>query len=221
VSDAVHERLREQILSGRLRAGDALPAERALSEQFEVNRHAVREAIKRLQQAGLVQVAQGGATRVCDWSASGGLELLADLGSLSGGGARQEVLRAMAEMRSCIGADAARLCARRAEASLREDIRELAAAVGRPGSYDERLVRYESLWEQILAGAQNVAYRLSFNTLVDARHGHGVDPRLYAAELDDARAVQRLADAVAAGDEAAAERRARALLDRALEAVSR
>ncbi|UUY06381.1 winged helix-turn-helix domain-containing protein [Svornostia abyssi] len=39
--------------------GDPLPSERVLAEQFGINRHAVREAIKRLQQAGLVVVSQG------------------------------------------------------------------------------------------------------------------------------------------------------------------
>ena len=39
------EQIKAQILNGQLRAGDQLPTERALSEQFGVSRTAVREAI--------------------------------------------------------------------------------------------------------------------------------------------------------------------------------
>src|SRR5690242_20217974 len=78
-SSAVHHRLREQILSGELAPGDRVPSERTLSEELGVNRHAVREALKRLQQAGLVRIAQGGATRVRDWRRTAGLEVMLDL----------------------------------------------------------------------------------------------------------------------------------------------
>ena len=63
-SDTIHADLREAILLGALAPGDAVPSERELVRAPGVNRHAVREAVKRLQQARLVQVSQGGATRV-------------------------------------------------------------------------------------------------------------------------------------------------------------
>src|SRR5256885_1262003 len=79
VFEPVHERLRGDILAGRLAPGDSVPSERALAEEFGVGRHAVREALKRLEQAGLVRISQGGATRVLDWRDTGGLEVLLDL----------------------------------------------------------------------------------------------------------------------------------------------
>src|SRR4051812_37741445 len=54
---------------------DPLARRRSALRGFAVNGHAVREAFKRLQQAGLVQVAQGGATRVLDWRRSAELDL--------------------------------------------------------------------------------------------------------------------------------------------------
>lgn len=218
-SDAVHDRLRGQILSGRLVPGDALPSERALAERHGVNRHAVREALKRLQQAGLVRVSHGGATRVLDWRATGGLELLADLGSLGGASERRELIRSVAEIRASVGADAARLCALRADDGLRGELRALGEAPPEP-SYEERLERYERLWELIVEGSRNLAYRLALNSLVGARHGRGVDPGIYAAEVDDARAVAELARAAAGRDPRRAERTARRLLDRTLAAVA-
>lgn len=128
-SDVVHEQLRQEILGGRLEPGAAVPSERVLAERFGVNRHAVREALKRLEQAGLVQISQGGPTRVLDWREHGGLEVLLDLIDDPGELPPEELLRAVLELRACIGTDAARRCAVRAPVAARERIRSLAAAV--------------------------------------------------------------------------------------------
>src|SRR3954451_21288730 len=46
--------LRERITSGDLRKGDRLPSESALAEQAGVSRSTVREALRTLEQAGLI-----------------------------------------------------------------------------------------------------------------------------------------------------------------------
>ena len=79
VSDEVFAELRDAILTGRFQPGDTLPPERELAASFAVNRHAVREALKRLQEAGFVQIVHGGATTVLDVRSSAGLDLLAHL----------------------------------------------------------------------------------------------------------------------------------------------
>ena len=204
-SDAVHDRLRAQILDGSLAPGDPLPSERTLSEDFGVNRHAVREAVKRLEQAGLVRVTHGGATRVLDWREHGGLDLIQDLGPA--------LWPAAAEMRVTIGADAARLCARHSpDAGLRDLVEQQAG--GR--TFAARLDAYERMWARIVGGSRNVAYRLAFNSLVAARHADGFDATVYAAEVDDAAAAGRLAAAIEAGESDAAEAIAKALLQRSL-----
>lgn len=69
-SNKVFERIASQIeksiLSGELRSGDRLPTERALSEQFQVSRTAVREAMKSLAQKGLIDMRPGRGTIVID-----------------------------------------------------------------------------------------------------------------------------------------------------------
>lgn len=52
--NAVTEALRGQIESGNFKPGDWLPAERTLAEDLGVDRHAVRMAISRLVESGLV-----------------------------------------------------------------------------------------------------------------------------------------------------------------------
>lgn len=66
-SERVHAALRDEILGGALAPGAAVPSERALAKRFGVHRQSVREALKRLEQAGLVRISHGGATRVLDW----------------------------------------------------------------------------------------------------------------------------------------------------------
>ena len=220
-SEAVHDKLRRAILSGAYADDDALPSERELSAKHRVNRHAVREAIKRLQQSGLVQVTHGGATRVLDWRATGGLELLTDFA-----GADEKIeplLRSMAEMRASLGADAARLCAERADEAARAEIRRLGDALRDPAEhrrYQHRFEAYEALWSRIVEGSGNLAYRLAFNSLVAARHDGGVDRLAFASEVDDGAAGRALAEAVAAGDPGRAEALARDLLDRTVRAFA-
>lgn len=216
VSDVVHEQLRQEILGGRLAPGAAVPSERVLAEQLGVNRHAVREALKRLEQAGLVQISQGGPTRVLDWRERGGLEVLLDLIDDPGELPPEELLRAVLELRACIGADASRRCAVRASADARERIAALAAEVAAArapgGAGDETaLATYDELWREIVVGAGNLAYRLALNSLLGALASF---PQLAIALVpDDPDRLHALGAALAAGDPAAAEAAARALLE--------
>jgi DNA-binding FadR family transcriptional regulator len=51
----VFEAIEKQILSGRLGAGDQLPTETDLAEQFGLARHTVREGLRLLEDSGLVR----------------------------------------------------------------------------------------------------------------------------------------------------------------------
>ncbi|TDO52568.1 DNA-binding FadR family transcriptional regulator [Kribbella sp. VKM Ac-2527] len=53
------ERLKEKILGGEIEPGRKLPAESSLMAEYAVSRTVVREAISRLQAAGLVETFQG------------------------------------------------------------------------------------------------------------------------------------------------------------------
>jgi len=62
--EEVEQRLQSEIASGRLKAGDAMPSERALMQHFGVGRPAIREALASLQRKGLVRIGAGERTRV-------------------------------------------------------------------------------------------------------------------------------------------------------------
>ncbi len=58
------DQIQSAILEGRLKPGDKLPPQRALMEMFETSRSSIREALRVLEQKGLIEVklgVQGGA----------------------------------------------------------------------------------------------------------------------------------------------------------------
>ncbi|HEY9109064.1 MAG TPA: FadR/GntR family transcriptional regulator [Roseateles sp.] len=58
------ERFGDRIRTGQLQAGDKLPTEAAIMEEFDVSRTVVREAISKLQASGLVETRHGIGTFV-------------------------------------------------------------------------------------------------------------------------------------------------------------
>lgn len=64
VADSIIGQIEELILSGALKGGARLPAERDLAEQMAVSRPKVREAIKELEARNLVKVRHGDGTFV-------------------------------------------------------------------------------------------------------------------------------------------------------------
>lgn len=62
--DYVVEQLKEGIISGTYKPGDQLPPEASLCEMFSVSRITVREALKKLNMMGLVDIRQGRGTFV-------------------------------------------------------------------------------------------------------------------------------------------------------------
>jgi len=62
--EKIVQQIEESILKGELSEGSQLPAERDLAKQFGVSRTAVREAIKALQEMGLVDAFPGRGTFV-------------------------------------------------------------------------------------------------------------------------------------------------------------
>ena len=111
----VVDRLTADMREGQLRAGDKLPTEAAIMAGFGVSRTVVREAISRLQAAGLVETRHGVGTFVRAASAPPALQVSAEqLGTL------REVI-ALLELRISVETEAAALAAlRRSPEHLRE-----------------------------------------------------------------------------------------------------
>src|SRR4051794_17398846 len=112
--DDVVEQLREAILSGRVRRGDRLPAERDLCAEFGVGRPTLREALRSLEAVGMIEVRPGkggGSYAVTPSEATVG-EALAALVNLRGAS-----LEDLAEFRVDFEGENAAWAARRGDAS--------------------------------------------------------------------------------------------------------
>src|SRR6476661_7011499 len=188
VSDEVFAELRDAVLTGRFAPGDSLPPERELAASFAVNRHAVREALQRLQLAGFVRVVHGGGTTVLDVRSTAGLDLLAHL-ARSGDGLDPMILRDGLEMRRCIGVEASRLAATRATESARTSVVAAAAAYGCPDIVDALLAgdRADLLPHAPLAEAIATGDAAEAARLADAILTQAVD--VWASLTDDGRTL--------------------------------
>src|SRR5947209_9808864 len=117
VAEEIVQQLRSLILRGHYATGDKLPPERKLAEELGVNRASLREAIKSLEQMGLVKTRQGDGTRVLDFMQTAGVELVSHLVIGSGDGSPSlEVLEDVLEFRRIFAKDVARLAAHKATA---------------------------------------------------------------------------------------------------------
>lgn len=216
--DAVFDQLADQILSSKLAAGQPLPSERELAKAFGVNRGAVREALKRLSQAGLIEQRQGGGTTVLDFRHSASLDLLPRMLFSSAGEPNLGVARSILEMRAALAPDIARLCAARIDDARLPRLFELVEAM-RSAAEPEDLDRLQTLnlelWDALVAGSDNIAYRLAFNTL---RHTYErIREALVVALADELRQVEScaaLVEAVAEHQPEHAEALARELIER-------
>jgi GntR family transcriptional repressor for pyruvate dehydrogenase complex len=138
----VVDQIQEAILTGRLTAGDILPAERELKEMFQTSRGTLREALRVLEQKGLIEIKLGvgggavvkapGTQQVCE-----SLDLLIRFQKVS--------LAHIAEFREKVEGDVAALAAQRAQsndiAHLRTLLFAARQAVGRGPDHWEDFVR--------------------------------------------------------------------------------
>ena len=58
-SQVIYDQISQKILSGELKPGERLPSERCLADQFQRSRPSVREALRMLQQDGLLEIIVG------------------------------------------------------------------------------------------------------------------------------------------------------------------
>ncbi|MFW5417513.1 FadR family transcriptional regulator [Nocardiopsis sp. CNT-189] len=116
--DQVISQLRAQIDSGEWGIGDRIPTESELSDQLEVGRNTVREAVRALAHAGLLEIRQGAGTFV---------RASSELGGALRRRLERSRLRENLEVRRALEMEAARLAAlRRTEGDLAEIERALA-----------------------------------------------------------------------------------------------
>jgi DNA-binding FadR family transcriptional regulator len=189
--------LREQVLSGQWPVGGRLPAETELAQRLEVGRSTVREAVRALVHAGLLETRQGSGTYVR--SVTPGADWEPRL-------RRAAVLEAY-EVREALEVQAARLAAsRRTEADI-EALRACLAERDSARGEDARFVEADLAFHRaVVAAAHNPLLAEMFDSfaavLREALIAIRSDQAVQGPDADAAHA--RLAAAIQAGDAAAA-----------------
>ena len=124
LTSALVGELVERIVVGQFPPGSALPPEPALCESFAVSRTVVREAVKILQEKGLVLVRRGSGTVVTPsltWNMLDELVLAASIGLDDG----LDVLDDLVVTRRLLESDMANVAARQADARVVAQLEQL------------------------------------------------------------------------------------------------
>ena len=136
IVDDIVRHLERLIVTGALAAGEKIPSERSLSVELGVSRPVLREALSRLEAAGLVTRRHGSGTRV-----TGGLPLADSLAQRLERGSDE--FEHSAEFREVVEPEIARLAAARISDEQLGALRELGCRaiqgylLGRPAPADQ------------------------------------------------------------------------------------
>jgi len=184
--DAVLEALAGFVIQEALRPGERLPTERILADRLRVSRNTVREALTRWEGLGLVERRQGSGTYL---KAAVSPDMLHMPLTLAGGNDFAGLMRTL-EIRRALEAEAAALCAMRAdEADIAEIARKLEimeeAFRTREGMSSEEDWEFHQavyrasgnpLFEQIIAAMHEMFHRFWEHPLGVRDFGHASFP---------------------------------------------
>jgi DNA-binding GntR family transcriptional regulator len=168
--DALADALRRRILDDELRPGTAL-REESLSREYGVARHSLRSALRALEGEGLVQIEKNRGARV------------ASLGP--------EGVRALAELRTALEVEAARLALQRGGGRLPQWVHECAERLAslcrrRRPSWGAVAEAHEFFHHAIVRSAESPR--------LEAVHRHaGAELRLFVLQLPPAWTFERIA----------------------------
>jgi GntR family transcriptional repressor for pyruvate dehydrogenase complex len=196
--DAI-ERIRELIASGEWGPGTRLPREADLAQQLGLSRSSLREAVRALSLARVLEVRQGDGTFVSSLEA---IDLLAPTLSATHLLRGRTVLE-LFEVRRMLEPEAAAMAATRSDATVIAELGRELERMHAAGDRPEELVEADASFHDVIAGApgngvlQALLRSLSTST-VRARLWHGIADR---DALDLAREEHaRIYQAIASGD---------------------
>ena len=199
VTDDAIERIRELIASGAWGPGTRLPREVDLAKQLGLSRNSLREAVRALSQARVLEVRQGDGTYVSSLDPGELLEPTLSATHLLQGRTVLELF----EVRRMLEPEAAALAAQRGDAEVAAALEaELDRMVAAGDSADD-LVEADAAFHDVIAhapgnGVLRALLRSLSTSTVRARLWHGIAER---GALDQAREEhRRIYEAIAAGD---------------------
>jgi len=155
--ESVVAKIRLLIEKEKLGPGDLLPPERQLSSQFKVSRHSLREAIRVLQEQGVLSAKQGSGNYI---QAASHADLVRALGFSTKGSTRK--LFDLFQLREMLEPQIAGLAAKMATEKQRQIIREISTELENITEFDQGQRTDHRFHEAIAAATGN---ELLFNML--------------------------------------------------------
>ena len=203
--DAILGQIIENIQSGELKAGDALPAERMIAESMGVSRPAVREVLRALELLGIVKSVPGGGNYITDRLDTWLIGPLSLRFRLNNGYLKQnQQLRAALERETAILA--ARNCTPLDAAELRMILARLDAAEQESdrGELDKQLHQKiaQMADNPMLYSVLTAADQLT-ESIISGTRNYIMQKKQSAREVDEQH--QRLVEAIIAGETVAAQ----------------
>jgi DNA-binding FadR family transcriptional regulator len=164
----VAEILTRRIVSGEYQVRSKLPTERLLSEEFGVNRHAVREALKRLEAIGLVEIKHGSGIYVQPLHLTAGIEIFDAMLFRMDGTLDPVILSNMLDFRRHVMINLTELSVQRRKPRQLGRICRVIDDIcfnRRKNLMEDEGELFYNLFENIAAATQNRVYSLVFITL--------------------------------------------------------
>lgn len=204
LAELAFRQLREQLLTGRWPVGSRLPAEPELAQQLGVGRSTLREAVRALVHAGMLETRQGSGTYVRALTAEAGWEPRLR---------RAQVLDVY-EVREALEVQAARLAAARRTGDDIQVLRTRLAArdSAREQARDGRFVEADLAFHRaVIAAAHNPLLAEMFDSFAAVLREalEAVVSDRHLDDVDVAPTHARLVAAIEAGDAPAAEQATR------------
>jgi len=160
--------IQDRIIKGELAPGEKLPAERDLAQNLGVNRGTVREALKKLEMLGLVEILHGDGIYVKNYLECGNLELLKSI-IYSSSTMTAGIIKNLLELRRILAPEmAAAAAANRSE----EEIARMKKIIA---SDEQSVLERDLAMHSVIArAAKNLPYVfiLNFNNQVFRDFGH-------------------------------------------------
>lgn len=150
--------IQRRILDGGFAVGERLPAEREIAQSLKVNRATLREALKKLEVLGLIEIRHGDGIYVRNYLESGNLELFKTIIYMNEV-ISLDILRNILDIRKILVPEMARFAAQNRSAAELSELREVTSGAG-----DDSILERDLRVHHIIARAsRNVFYIFILN----------------------------------------------------------
>ena len=164
LSEKIFLKLQKAIIAGEYSPGEKLPTERSLADRFGVSRFAVREAVAKLAQLGLVNTRAQSGTYITDYNTEGSLDLLIHI-MRTRGELDQDSLKSLTDFRILTECHAVTLATNRATDQEIEYLKSLIEEEEKQAGSPRKLAQINfNLHNEIMRLSGNIVFQLIFNS---------------------------------------------------------